>query len=206
MLKLGKLRVNELLLRENIITSDIQEELWGSGNTYTFSDNGTFITTQNEETYNIIIARGNQRNTTNDLSYSSYTNLEGEIIGSEIYGADYDLFQFLADNTDVEWGAFLNGGVSASGSSPCLLQTSHSHTSCKTYYNESVLSHYDTFMHSHPASGESGYSESDWNTWRDMYTNSNKTKKFGIYTVSDKRKTDYSSDVKYNRPEKRFWE
>ena len=62
-------------------------------------------------------------------------------------GGDLGLFQFLADNTKVEWSGQFNGGQSAAGSSPCVITTTNSKNTCVSAVDDQT---YNTFVHSHP--------------------------------------------------------
>ena len=84
--------------------------------------------------------------------------------------------------------------------------TTHSHTSFVANYDGSILSQYNTYMHSHPKEGEQGYSEADWNAWRQMHSEGDGIIcDFGVYTVSDGKAKSYSYDVRYNHPDKSHW-
>lgn len=192
MIKLKRLNVQGMAF----VNKDQQVNLLGSGYTYTFSSDGTYTQSEDGNTHNTIVAGGSERIIYNELTCEPYSDMYGNLGGSEITGLDYDGFKFLADNTDVEWGAYFNGGFSASGGTPCILQTSHSHTACLA----ATGSGYDTYLHSHPAEGNSDYSPSDWEAWRDMYINNDVTN-FGIYTVSNRKIKDHSNDVIYNQPD-----
>lgn len=88
--------------------------------------------------------------------YGYSTRMEGGNIG---------LFDFLADNTDVEWSAQFNGGADATSSNPCIITTTNSKTRCLTYLEKETN---DTFVHSHPdgsnrkPSENAQLSEKDW--------------------------------------------
>lgn len=84
--------------------------------------------------------------------------------------------------------------------------TTHSHTSFVANYDGSILLQYNTYMHSHPKEGEQGYSEADWNAWRQMHSEGDGIIcDFGVYTVSDGKAKSYSYDVRYNHPDKSHW-
>ena len=86
------------------------------------------------------------------------------------------------------------------------LMTTHSYTSFVANYDGSILSQYNTYMHSHPKEGEQGYSEADWNAWRQMHSEGDGIIcDFGVYTVSDGKAKSYSYDVRYNHPDKSHW-
>lgn len=75
--------------------------------------------------------------------YDTSINAEGDIEGNAI---TKDVFEFIARNTDVEWGYY-----STSGGAYGRLVTSNSGTSvCVLNENEQVK--YDSYYHSHPAS------------------------------------------------------
>ena len=65
---------------------------------------------------------------------------------TSITGGDKGLFEFLADNTDVEWGASWNGGKKAGSSTSAYLTTINKKDMSVDY----VKPGYDTHAHSHP--------------------------------------------------------
>lgn len=181
MLKLKKLQI---IAQQNSFTQISQkemEEIWGTGATYSVDSRGriTLITDSNGFSYDVVRAGTATHSVSGSLVVSSYT-YEWNKVGSQIERGDYDLFKFLADHTDVEWGAMYSGGINPSGSTECFLQTSHGRTSCHISYD--VKAGYDTFVHSHPLDGDAGATSDDTDT-KDAITGceGNTITNFGIY-------------------------
>lgn len=64
----------------------------------------------------------------------------------KIEGGNLQLFKWLADNTNVEWTGYYNGGKKASDCADCTMYTSHENDSCASIPSSNC----DTMIHSHP--------------------------------------------------------
>lgn len=146
MLKLCRLQTGAQPDDISFLSKEGMELLWGAGVTYSVDKRGriTTVTDSNGLSYDVV--------QTSDASYSCCNNLEVSSYeyGSQIEQGDYGLFKFLADHTDVEWGAMYSGkDKKPADSTICFLQTSHNNDILHMNYDADAG--YGTFVHSHPA-------------------------------------------------------
>lgn len=195
---MNKLKKYTLGQLNQMFTNMTEEELsvyFGGGTTYKFDKKGHMVTEENNFEYNVVCVGSVSQIYDGTLSVSSYICSDGTR-GDSIQGANIGLFKFLADNTNVEWGAFYKDGLDAPSSRDCLLQTTHQRTVCQNRYDENAG--YTSYMHSHPKQEKYTYSSEDAQAWRQMVEGENNTiGEFGIY--SDGYIRDYSDDVMYDR-------
>lgn len=132
--------------------------LIGGGMDYVFDSMGRIKSmSTNDLDYSRALCGSNNSlvyNFKNELVISSYTvTYEDEekrmVYGcsTRMEGGDIGLFEFLADNTDVEWSAQFNGGADATSSNPCIITTTNNKTLCRTRLEKETN---NSFMHSHP--------------------------------------------------------
>lgn len=177
----------------------------GAGIVYKFDSKGKLETSYDDGTTgpNKVICNGNELIIDGTLNYSSecYVDESGDRhIGHNITGGGINLFYFLADNTNVEWGASYNDGSQAH------INTYHDEHSCNVSYQEG----FSNYIHSHTTSGDSQSlaSSSDISTGVAMLRRSNNQndeydynyQKFSIYKAHsagsiDEDTIDYTDDV-----------
>lgn len=163
----------------------------GGGDNYSVDSSGNFEKTgENDYDYDVVSAGSNSYDVDGSLSVTTYVTT-GSVQGTQVEGGDYDLFKFLADNTDVEWGAVFSGGVNAQDWTDCTIQTTHDDDSCQMEIDMSDPYKYNTMVHSHPKRSENSPSEQDEATWSDLYDSTN-INNFGIYYSRSGRVVDYS--------------
>lgn len=197
MKSLKRLHLEELEDRFHVLSQEEQDALFGAGSTFVFDSNGNIIDKfENNLNYDKVSANGKTYVVSGTLQVSPYTITDNRN-GLQIEGGDYDLFKFLAKETNVEWGAVLSGGLYADGQTACLMQTSHKHDYCEAVFD---CASYNTFVHSHPSKTSFTYSPYDASAWTDIYnTSGNAIVNFGIYIPESYSIHDYSDDVKYGR-------
>lgn len=203
MIKLEKLNIGFIQTLHPLSQMEM-EHLWGAGTTYSVDNKGNFIivSDSNHLTYDVILAKEDSYSIIGCLEITPYVAMDeygNQYPGSQIEGVDYGFFKFLADNTDVEWEAFLNGGVHASDSTNCILQTSHKNSYCVNDNNTletEILPNYDTCIHNHPGyNANLEASESDKTAWRCMYAANSHMSNYGIYCKTSIR--NYTYEVHY---------
>ena len=197
MLKLKRLHLEELEDRFQVLSKEEQETLFGAGSIFVFDSYGNVIDRiENNLDYDEVRANGSTYVVSGTIQVSNYT-LSNNQTGLQIEGGNYDLFKFLAKETNVEWGAVLSGGLYADGQTDCLMQTSHGHNNCQTSFD---CGSFDTFIHSHPPKTTNTYSPTDAQAWHEIYnTEGNAIVNFGLYLPESNTIRNYSDDVIFNR-------
>ncbi len=188
MKRLNIAQLEELSKKYLRISEEELMNFYGGGETYRFDSKGNLTIEQNDFDYNMVFAGNSSYIYDGTLTLSSYVS--NGVSGHTINGANLGLFKFLAENTNVEWGALYEGKLDSDNSTECLLQTTHQKDSVNMEYD--TTSGYTSFIHSHPSSYPN-YSDTDAETWMDMYDNNEYITNYGIY-VNGKIK-DYSDDV-----------
>lgn len=184
MLKLGKLSVGHEGNATVSFSSDGNESTKG-GTTYTINRWGKIVSSIgcNGDSCDVVMVGSSSYRCETSLSIEDYSYGYGQK-GTQIKNGDYGLFKFLADNTDVEWGAMYSGGLNPSDSTSCLLQTSHNNGECHVSF---CWSDFDTFVHSHPEDGRQNATESDEEMKKERLGKSqNKVTNFGVYLTKSR--------------------
>ena len=187
MKRLNIAQLEELSKKYLRISEEELMNFYGGGETYRFDSKGNLTIEQNDFDYNMVFAGNSSYIYDGTLTLSSYVS--NGVSGHTINGANLGLFKFLADNTNVEWGALYEGKLDSDNSTECLLQTSHQKDSLNMMYD--TTSGYTSFIHNHPSSYPN-YSETDEDTWEYMYNNYYITN-YGIYVNG--KINDFSDDV-----------
>jgi len=146
--------------------NDVEKSMFVGGDIIYMDSKGSIVgVTEDSNSYDTIVI-GNTYYTCsghvtttieNDISWSD-TDSQQTVYGSrlELQGGDYGLFQFLADNTSVEWQGFYNGGEDVDSATLCMLRTIHS----SNQVTGSIPTGYNSTIHSH-VYGSSSMSEGD---------------------------------------------
>lgn len=190
MKRLNIAQLEELSKKYLRISEEELMNFYGGGETYRFDSKGNLRIEQNEFDYNMVFAGNSSYIYDGTLTLSSY--VANGVSGHTINGANLGLFKFLADNTNVEWGALYEGELDSENSTECLLQTTHQKDSVHMEYD--TTSGYTSFIHNHPSSYPR-YSDTDAETWMDMYDNNENITNYGIYVNGEI--DDYSNNVAY---------
>lgn len=165
--------------------------LIGGGMDYVFDSMGRIksMSTNDFDYSRALCGSGNSLvyNFKNELVISSYSvhykthdNKTVDGTSTRMEGGDIGLFEFLADNTEVEWSAQFNGGNSATSSNPCVITTTNDKQVCMTSVESDD---YNTFVHSHPnASEKNDIANEEWSDadWEFYY--GTKYKEYGLRT------------------------
>ena len=157
MTKYTKCSLREL---DDVLTSLNEEEMQnivGAKKTYKFDTNGRLVNTMedDEKGPNLVLCNGQSMYIAGDLNYASeqYKDEKENVhTGHTLSDGNMDLFYFLADNTNVEWGASYNVGSTA------FLNTAHAEHSNYVSFQEG----YSNYIHSHPTPGETQDQISSW--------------------------------------------
>lgn len=178
MKKLKKYSIEDLCKIMPSMSEIEKKGILGAGIIYRFDSNGNLLTANDDGTSgpNMVECNGQYLELSGSLCYSSY-QYEDEYgntqIGHSLAGGGMDLFYFLADNTDVEWGASYNNGSDA------YLNTSHDQHSVNASFQEG----YSNYIHSHPTVGETQGepSSNDISTGVAMLRRNYRGKETGVY-------------------------
>lgn len=184
MLKLNKLQVGHT---GDVANLSLQGDgnMPQGGNTYTVNRWGriTSATGCNGRAHDVVVIGPASYRCEKPLAAGNYSYGHDQE-GTQIENGDYGLFKFLADHTDVEWGAMYSGGLNPSDSTACLLQTSHENGVCNTSF---CWSDYDTFVHSHPRDGAKQPTHSDEEAKKEMLNDTQcKVSDFGVYLTASR--------------------
>lgn len=146
MKKLKKYSFEELCKGIPSLSETEKRKIVGGGIIYEFDSNGNLLSVCPDGTDgpNMVECNGESMVISGTLNYASeqYVDKNGNTqTGHTISGGGMDLFYFLADNTNVEWGASYNSGSDAH------ISTAHNENSCFASFQEG----YSNYIHSHPA-------------------------------------------------------
>lgn len=159
-----------------------QEELGMviGGDRYCFDKSGHLYNTIADDNVNEIYVDGAKKPYTIVDSGTTIHAGDKEHSGVSIDGADKKLFEYMADNTDVEWGYSYNGnGKSYTGK----LNTDHDHSGVEVSPHKG----YENFVHNHPG-GARVCDDEDFNAMytftypEGKYTSQYNYKNFLLYT------------------------
>lgn len=157
--KLTRALIDEIRKEMPVLSLNEEKEVIGGGNLYIIDNRGTitYSSSSSSERNRIVIGSidsGNIFYFSGDVSFTSVAN-GYRISGS---GVSKSLFEFLANNTDVEWAMYED-----SNSGYGFIDTSNEFRSV----NVGNYSGYDTFYHNHeinpsPSDGDLDFSASGY--------------------------------------------
>ena len=154
MLRLERIHLQDLEKKFPNLSMEDQVLLMGGGSTYTFDRTGRMTVTQNAYDHDVVYAGTGSFIPSRNLTYTTFdgewdddgNGILTSYSGIRFSGASRKLFEFLSENTDVEWGLSCNND----GRNPDGVMT--------TNYNESTVRPdtnlinpgYESLYHSHP--------------------------------------------------------